>query len=280
MDDLQTPRQPGRPLPIVPGPADDEVLASYLMRVAGGNGLALNGLFRAADARKTRAGGWTIVAPKVDRERLGRVLSLDDDDLARLEAVPPYPPTRGGKSIVPVDVSVGFSHRFSRACLPCLAENEGAWLKQWRVLGVLGCPKHNRALVGRCSVCDSRWFAAKRAGKLLPWATPGRSERRLVPLDGWRCHALVDGHWCGTDLRRQESHVLPDEVAEANRWLLQAYGTRDWWDRVWRPMWRDLIDHFSVGPISPSGTSFAQEFLDEADQHAMNALVAAVDARR
>lgn len=233
-----------RRLPIPVPPGRDEVLPGYLLRVAKVHGLTLADVTRDRTNVSNPAFGLLALRTSDACKILARQLGLSLDEFHVMEMIPPIDREMRGSAVGSLHSSEGLLNRFSRACAGCLNDHDGVWQKKWRIAGVLACVEHERLLLGRCAECGLPWFSGDRSAAGSDDASPRRGpplQMSWVPLESYRCHAVVADGWCGADIRCQPQHEVDFELMAATKVLLTGYGeNRSWWRQNWKPVWELL----------------------------------------
>lgn len=224
-------------LPVAPGV--DEVLPGYLLRVAGRHGLTLADLTRGRANTSNPAFGLLALRDPAACRDMAQQLGLHPDEFRALEMVPPIQRDMVGAAVGSLHSTQGLLQASSRACPECL--HDGIWRKQWRVAGLAACLEHRLMLSGLCNDCGTPWFSGTgRASDTGPRRGPPLP-MSWVPVEPFRCHAVVEDRWCGADIREQPRPAAPDHVVEATRVLMAGYGDNpSWWFDSWLPVWKVL----------------------------------------
>lgn len=206
-------------LPVRPPPLADELLSSWLVRLAEANALKLHPF-------GTRAlSGHALWNRDIDRSAPDALLavlaartgvSFERARATRLAAyagvLAPIVSARGPTRWV---LAAGVYHRTRRryglqACPSCLADDAVPYFRRaWRLACVTACVAHDRPLVDRCPCCTAPLQLHR--GEL-------GSRARHVPRPITACAA------CGRDLRRAPSTPLAPGELDAQRDVASAVG--------------------------------------------------------
>ena len=143
--------------PVVAGPEPDELLSSWLHRLAVGNGLPPKAFGPALDLG---SGAWSgrldLALPAIVRDRLVRCTGLTPGAVGGMTLA-----GAGARALwlpLRADLSPGRRGRRQAAwlqfCPQCLAEDEQPYFRrEWRLATTIACARHGSRLLDRCPAC-------------------------------------------------------------------------------------------------------------------------------
>ncbi len=143
--------------PVAAGPQPDELLSSWLHRLAFGNGLPPKALGPALDLG---SGAWSgrldLALPAIARDQLVRCTGLTPGAVGGMTLAGAG--ARALLSPLRADLSPGRRGRRQAAwlqfCPQCLAEDEEPYFRrEWRLATTIVCARHGSRLLDRCPAC-------------------------------------------------------------------------------------------------------------------------------
>lgn len=156
----------GKLWPAHPHPYPDELLSSWLVRVAHANGLKVQTFCHLEFGLNHQVWNRDIdrLAPDWILERMGQATGLPVDSV-RSTTLLPYlgclylqrPSSGQLRWILPLKIYHRMRHGFGlQYCPQCLADDQEPYFRRaWRVAFYTFCPRHNVMLQDRCPVCGS-----------------------------------------------------------------------------------------------------------------------------
>lgn len=217
---------PGRPQPF-----RDELVSSWLARLAAANGLTTRALVsQLAASRATvdldRGLPLTLVAALAART------GIVPEVLDALGVATSLSPVRSirGRARTPLLLPTGTAHRDSynniypryglQYCPDCLATDRTPYFRRhWRFGWSVVCATHERLLIDRCPACDAPVAIdgtqprRPAPAKDRPQPTPPRSRSiHLRPTDNLLLTCVTCGHDRRTPSRRRYAQIVPESI--------------------------------------------------------------------